>query len=98
MKKHELVSALAEASGDSKSACERVLDALAPVATAALVAGKSVSLPGLGKLKLTQLAARTLRTPQGQTLEVPARAAVKFVPAKALKDVIGSDDAPEGLA
>lgn len=98
MKKQELVSALADASGASKAACERVLDALAPVATAALVAGKVVALPGLGKLKLKQLAARSMTTPQGQALDVPARAAAKFVPAKALKEVLGSDDAPEGVA
>lgn len=88
MKKQELVSALAEASGDSKAACERVLDALATVGHAALYRGESLSLPGLGKLKLKQLAARTIQTPQGVAMDVPARTAVKFRPAKALKEML----------
>jgi len=88
MKKQELVSALAEASGDSKAACERVLDALATVGHAALYQGKSLNLPGLGKLKLKQLAARSIQTPQGVTMDVPARTSVKFRPAKALKDML----------
>lgn len=88
MKKQELVSALAEASGDSKAACERVLDALATVGHAALYQGKSLNLPGLGKLKLKQLAARSIQTPQGVTMDVPARTSVKFRPAKALKEML----------
>ena len=88
MKKQELVSALAEASGDSKAACERVLDALATVGHAALYQGKSLNLPGLGKLKLKQLAARSIQTPQGVTMDVPARTSVKYRPAKALKEML----------
>lgn len=88
MKKQELVSALAEASGASKATCERVLDALAAVGGDALRQGKSLNLPGLGKFKLKQLAARSIQTPQGVAMDVPARTAVKFRPAKAIKDML----------
>lgn len=88
MKKKELVEALSAASAESRAACERVLDALATVGHAALHRGKSLNLPGLGKLKLKQLAARTIQTPQGVAMDVPARTAVKFRPAKALKELL----------
>ena len=88
MKKQELVSDLAEASGASRATCERVLDALAAVGGDALRQGKSLNLPGLGKLKLKQLAARSIQTPQGVAMDVPARTAVKFRPAKALKGML----------
>ncbi len=92
MKKQELVSALAEASGDSKAACERMLDALASVCRDALYRGRSLNLPGLGKLKLKQLAARSIRTPQGVDMDVPARTAVKFRPAQAIKDMLEGEE------
>jgi DNA-binding protein HU-beta len=92
MKKQELVSALAEASGDSKAACERILNALAAVGHDALYRGQSLSLPGLGKIKLKQLAARSIHTPQGVPMDVPARPAVKFRPAKALKDMLEGEE------
>lgn len=88
MKKQELVSALAEAAGASKAVCERILDALAVVGSDALRQGKSLNLPGLGKLKLKQLAARSIQTPQGVAMDVPARTAVKFRAAKAIKDML----------
>jgi DNA-binding protein HU-beta len=88
MKKKELVSALAEASVTSKATCELVLDALAAVGNTALRQGKSLNLPGLGKLKLKQLAARSIQTPQGVAVDVPVRTSVKFRPAKALKDML----------
>ena len=94
MKKHELVTALAEASGNSKAACARVLSALGAVVHPALIQGKSVVLPGVGTLRVKQLTARTLKTPQGQELNVPARAAAKFSPAKVLRDALSTDEAP----
>ena len=50
MKKDELVSALAEASGESKASVSAVLGAMAGVANSALAGGKSVSIPGVGKI------------------------------------------------
>lgn len=89
MKKSELVAQLADLSGESKAACERVLGALSGVAIPALVNGKSVPLAGLGKLKVKRLAARTARNPRdGSRVEVPERQAVRFGAAKDLKEAL----------
>ena len=41
---------------------------------------------------LKQLAARSIQTPQGVALDVPARTSVKFRPAKALKDMLEGEE------
>ncbi len=94
MKKQDLVRALSEHSGETQAVCGRVLDALTPVATGALIRGQSVGLSGLGKITLTRLQARTFTPPGGEPVDVPARPAVRFRPAQALKDVLNRDDAP----
>lgn len=94
MKKQELLRALSEHSGETQAVCSRVLDALTPVATGALIRGQSVGLPGLGKLTLTQLQARTFTPPGCDPVAVPAHPAVRFRPAQALKDVMAGDGAP----
>jgi DNA-binding protein HU-beta len=51
--------------------------------------GGEVTLPGLGKLKTKQSAARTGRNPHsGEEINIPAKTGVKFVAAKALKDAV----------
>ena len=46
-------------------------------------------LHGIGKLKPLQKAARTGRNPAtGEEIEIPAKTAVKFAAAKALKDAV----------
>lgn len=94
MKKKELVAALAECSGESQAACERILDALPTVATPALVQGKSIPLTGLGKLKVKRLAAGTRRNPRdGSPVDVPERQTVRFSVGKDLKSALASDEA-----
>ena len=58
MKKDELVTALAEASGQTKASVTAVLGALPGVAEAALKDGKAVTLTGLGKIDAAERAAR----------------------------------------
>lgn len=89
MKKPELIEAIAEETGITKVKAEEVLNELGHIATEALCNGRSVTLPGLGKLEVTQRAARTGRNPQtGGEVQIPARRAVKFKPMKALKDAL----------
>jgi len=64
VKKDELVTALAEASGESKTSVSAVLGALADVAENAVKQGKAVTLPGIGKLDAAERAAREVRNPQ----------------------------------
>lgn len=71
----------------SKSHVAAVLERLGEVATRGLKRGFDVSLPGLGKLKPTERAARSGRNPAtGLPLEIPAKRLVKFSEAKALSD------------
>lgn len=51
--------------------------------------GAEVTLPGIGKLKAVAKPARTGRNPAtGEEIEIPAKTAVKFTAAKALKDAV----------
>lgn len=72
----------------SKKDTEIWLDSLAQVIGDALANGQpEVILPGIGKLKPVQRPARTGRNPAtGQPVKIPARTAIKFMPAKALTD------------
>lgn len=74
----------------SKADVEAVLAALADVATAELqTEDGEIPLPGIGKLKATTRAARAGVNPAtGAAIEIPAKNAVKFVPAKALKEAL----------
>jgi DNA-binding protein HU-beta len=91
MTKTELIDAIHERIGTSKTTIAAVLASQAAVVTFSLsrLARDEVTLPGLGKLKLAGRAARTGRNPQtGEAVEIAARNTVKFVPAKALKDAV----------
>lgn len=74
----------------SKVIVTAVLDTLADVAQKQLTgAGTELTLPGIGKLKAVSKPARTGRNPAtGEEIEIPAKTAVKFVVAKALKDAV----------
>jgi len=66
-----------------------VLDALGAIAQEEIPNGRDIPLPGIGKLKLVERAARTGRNPQtGEAIEIPAKKAVKFAPAKSLKEAL----------
>lgn len=75
----------------SKSHVAAVLERLGEVATRGLKQGFDVPLPGLGKLKPAERAARTGRNPAtGLPLEIPAKRLVKFSEAKALSDSLNN--------
>lgn len=74
----------------SKADVKAVLDSQASVAIGVLSdLTDEVTLPNLGKLKAARRAGRTGRNPKtGETLEIPPKNFVKFVPAKALKEAL----------
>jgi len=92
MNKAQLIAAIADENDIKRSVVESVLDVAGRVITAHLAsadadADAEVTLPGLGKLKTTTRAARTGRNPQtGAEIQIPAKRAPTFTPAKALKD------------
>ena len=65
--------------------------ALCEVAAAELLGGGEISLPGVGKLKVKEAAARPGRNPKtGETLTIPAHKKVVFTACKELKEAMKS--------
>jgi len=94
MNQADLVNAIAEHhsnTGVSKTAIKFVLDAQADVIKAELYTGGEVTLPGVGKLSVSERAARTARNPRtGEEIAVPAKKVPKFSAIKALKDAVNA--------
>lgn len=96
MNKQELINEIAARSmihydaGVSKTVAAAVLDTLADITQRQLAKpGAELTLPGIGKLKAVAKPARTGRNPAtGEEIEIPAKTAVKFTAAKALKDAV----------
>jgi DNA-binding protein HU-beta len=87
LSKSQVTSALAEKVGLTKKQSAQFLEELAQLAYKN--AKNTFTLPGLGKLKLKNRAARMGRNPAtGETISIPAKRVVKFQVAKAAKDAI----------
>jgi DNA-binding protein HU-beta len=87
--KDQLISDIAEACDSSKSTIRSVFEQLSEIVTDALENDGEITLPGIGKLKVSERPARTGRNPQtGKAIEIAAKKVVKYVPAKALSDAI----------
>lgn len=84
--KANIVNRVAEATGLSKRASAALVDLFSGILSADLAANGVANIPGVGKLKLADRAARTGRNPRtGETLQIPARKAVRFRPSAELK-------------
>jgi len=89
MNQAELISAVAGATGTTKSGVTLVLSGLADVITTALRDKDEVTLPQLGKLVLKPRAARKGRNPiTGAVVDIAAKNAVGFKAAKVLRDAM----------
>jgi len=89
MNQSELILTTAQVSGLSKKDVEHVLKTAGDVITAGLLESGEAVLPGLGKLVTQQKPAREGRNPAtGEALTIAAHKAVKFRPAKTLKDAV----------
>ncbi len=89
MNKADVVAALADQAGLSKSDAARALDSFIDIVTAALKKGETVSLVGFGSFDARERAARTGRNPRtGETIEIPASRNPAFKAGKALKDAV----------
>ena len=87
LSKSQLAAAIAEKAEISKKQATEILGIIAELAYKN--AKNTFTLPGLGKLKLKNRAARVGRNPAtGATIQIPAKRVVKFQVAKAAKDAI----------
>jgi DNA-binding protein HU-beta len=87
--KADLVNAMAEKAGLSKTDAEKALKAFADAVTDALKAGEKVALVGFGTFSVSARAARTGKNPQtGAKINIPAAKTPKFKAGKALKDSV----------
>jgi len=87
MTKSQVLSTLAERSGLQKKEVQALLDELAKLAYAE--AGNGFAIPGLGKLVKVHRAARMGRNPAtGESIQIPAKSAVKFRLSKACKEAV----------
>jgi len=79
MNKSELVSAIAEKSGLSKSDSKKALDGVLEAITNALKAGDKVALVGFGTFSVSERPARQGINPATkQTITIPAKKIAKF--------------------
>ncbi|MNN30765.1 DNA-binding protein HRL53 [compost metagenome] len=85
--KDQLVRDIAESLDLTQTSVRGVFEQLAQIAQDSLENDGELTLPGIGKLKVTERAARSGRNPQtGKTIQIAAKKVVRFVPAKALAD------------
>lgn len=89
MTKAELIKALSTKTGMGVAQTENILARLADITAESILDGGEALIPGVGKLELKLRTARIGRNPKtGVECEIPARRAVKFKAAKALKDAV----------
>ena len=89
MNKAELVEAIANDAGISKSQAQAALDSFVSNVQGTLEGGGKITLVGFGTFSTSDRSARTGRNPQtGASITIPARKVAKFSAGKTLKDAI----------
>lgn len=89
MNKTEFISAVSEKSGLSKVDAKKAVDAFIQTVSSELKAGGKVALLGFGSFSVTEKAARKGVNPKTkQTINIPAKKAVKFKAGSELNELI----------
>lgn len=89
MNKKELVSAVSETTGLSKTDSEKALNAVISNLTDLLAKGDSIILPGFASLSVKERSARTGRNPStGEQIQIPASKVVSFKAGSKLKEAV----------
>ena len=87
--KAEMLDAVADSAGVSKSEAEKTLGAFFDHVTAEAKKGEKVAWPGFGSFSTTERSARTGRNPQtGEPVQIKASTAMKFSASSALKEAL----------
>ena len=100
MNKAQFIAYLAPHFGDNKKEAARAVDIVFDAIVRNISKGDDVMINGFGKFKKVDRAARKGRNPfTGETIQIKASKKVRFLPAKALKEVISGarklDPAPK---
>ena len=89
MNKNELISAVADASGLTKSDATKAVEGVFDAITGALKTGGEVRLVGFGTFSVAKRKASTGRNPRtGEPMAIKASAQPKFKAGKGLKDAV----------
>ena len=89
MNQTELIGAVAERAGLSKTDAGKALEALTGAITDALKQGDEVRLSGFGTFGISERGERQGRNPQtGAAITIAASKAAKFTAGKAVKDAL----------
>ncbi|CAH0352326.1 HU family DNA-binding protein [soil metagenome] len=89
MNKQDLISAVADSSGLSKSDAIKAVEGMFEAVTGALKKGDEVRLVGFGTFSVTKRKASTGRNPRtGETMTIKASTQPKFKAGKGLKDAV----------
>ena len=89
MNKNDLISAVADASGLSRSDATKAVEGVFDSITGALKKGDDVRLVGFGTFSVAKRKASTGRNPRtGETMQIKASSQPKFKAGKGLKDAV----------
>lgn len=86
LSRNDLVAALADQAGVTKTDADKVLSAFSDVVLDSVSKGEKVSIPGILSVERVERAARTGRNPAtGETIDIPAGFGVKVSAGSRLK-------------
>jgi DNA-binding protein HU-beta len=89
MNKNELIGAVADSSGLSRSDATKAVESVFDTITATLASGGEVRLVGFGTFSVARRKASTGRNPRtGAPMKIPASSQPKFKAGKGLKDAV----------
>lgn len=89
MNKNDMIGAVADASGLSRSDATKAVEGVFDTITAALAKGDEVRLVGFGTFSVAKRKASTGRNPRtGEPMNIPASTQPKFKAGKGLKDAV----------
>ena len=88
MNKKQLIGKIAASMNQSKADAERTFDGITNIILECLKGDEQVKIAGFGTYKVAKRKARIGRHPRtGEQIQIGASQKVKFLPAKALKEV-----------
>lgn len=91
MNKAELVSAIADRTGESQSTVQSVLSAFEDTVTGTVAGGGKITLPGFLTFERSERAARTGRNPAtGESIQIAAARVPKVKVGKSFKDTVNT--------